>query len=82
MVNDLPMAKGLHLGSKRFDVRGAGIWLALLVACVAGVFGILRFSENAYERDLRVWQDRLHLIADGRFAAVNGWLDSNYDHLR
>ena len=82
MVNDLPMAKSLHLGSKRFDARGAGIWLALLVACVAGVFGILRFSENAYERDLRVWQDRLHLIADGRFAAVNGWLDSNYDHLR
>lgn len=87
MVNDLSMARGFTLGSKRFamrvpDLPAAGIWLALLLACVAGVFGILRFSENAYERDLRVWQDRLHLVADGRFAAVNGWLDSQYDHLR
>ncbi|MCE2510005.1 MAG: PAS domain-containing protein [Alphaproteobacteria bacterium] len=76
------MAKRNWLGSLRLDLRVAGIWLALLLAGLAGTFGILRFAETAYERDLRVWQDRLHLVADGRFTAVNAWLDANYDHLR
>lgn len=75
------MKKRNWLGSMRLDPRVAGIWLALLLAGLAGVFGILRFAEDAYERDLRVWQDRLHLIADGRFAAVDEWLDTHYGHL-
>ena len=69
------------MGLSRLPVRVAAIWLALLLVCLGGVFGILSFTEEGRARDLRAWQSRLHILADGRAAAVNAWLGSHYARL-
>lgn len=68
-------------GSARFIPRAAAVWTGVLLVCLVGVFGILRFAEADRARDLRAWQDRLRLVADHHFAATNHWLASRYDRL-
>jgi PAS domain S-box-containing protein len=49
--------------------------VALLVAATAlGVWLSFWWVANERERDLRVWQDRLGIIADSRAVAVAAWL--------
>lgn len=49
--------------------------LAVVVACALAVVVAVRFIEAEGERDLRVWQARLSILADSRAAAVADWLD-------
>ena len=70
-----------RMGVLRLPLRSVATWLALLLVCFAGVFGILSFTEEGRARDLRAWQSRLHILADGRAAAVNAWLGSHYARL-
>jgi len=70
-----------RMGVLRLPLRSIAIWLALLLVCFGGVFGILSFTEEGRARDLRAWQSRLHILADGRAAAVNAWLGSHYARL-
>ncbi|MHA1112881.1 MAG: HD domain-containing phosphohydrolase [Alphaproteobacteria bacterium] len=46
-----------------------------IVAAVVlvGIFLILRFVDAQRQHDLRAWQNRLGIVADGRFAAVEEW---------
>jgi HD-GYP domain-containing protein (c-di-GMP phosphodiesterase class II) len=48
---------------------------ALIVATVVGVLLVLRFVDAERERELRGWQVRLGIVADGRAVAVGDWLD-------
>ncbi len=56
------------------DWRPWAVGALLLAAAVAGVFWVFRFVETQREQDLRVWQDRLALVAESRSAAVDDWL--------
>lgn len=50
-------------------------WIAgLALVGLLGVVLVLRFVEAERERELRAWQVRLGIVADSRFAAVDGWL--------
>lgn len=57
--------------------------LAMLAALAGlGVFFVFSFANGERDRDLRVWQDRMGIIAESRLAAVNGWLDDQFSHLQ
>ncbi|HEX2116273.1 MAG TPA: HD domain-containing phosphohydrolase [Alphaproteobacteria bacterium] len=49
--------------------------VALLLAIVAAVALAMRLVEEESERDLRVWQARLGVLADSRATAVGDWLE-------
>jgi PAS domain S-box-containing protein len=53
----------------------------LLVMAIGGVALIIRFVGSEWQRELRVWQVRMGIVADSRFAAVNDWLDRQFDEL-
>lgn len=55
-----------------------GLVLAALVAIVL----VVRLADREEARDLRAWQDRLNIIADSRFAAVETWLADQRAALR
>jgi len=64
----------------RLLVAGAGIALALLA--VLGVLLAIGFVESERERDLRIWQTRLGIIADTRAAAVQEWVQAQAKAVR
>ena len=53
----------------------AGGAAALLLVIVAAVALAVRLVEVESERDLRVWQARLGVLADSRATAVGDWLE-------
>lgn len=48
--------------------------VALVLAAIVAIALVLRFAEAERDRDLRIWQVRLGIVADSRFAAVDAWL--------
>jgi PAS domain S-box-containing protein len=63
-----------------WTVAIAGI--ALVIVTVIGVALVLNFVDGERERDLRAWQVRSGIVADSRFAAVNGWIDRQFGLVR
>ncbi len=53
----------------------------LLVLSIGGAALIVRFVDSEWQRELRAWQVRLGIVADSRFAAVDDWLDRQFDEL-
>ena len=53
----------------------------LLVMAIAGGALIVRFVDSEWQRELRAWQVRLGIVADSRFAAVDDWLDRQFEEL-
>jgi len=51
----------------------------LLLMALAGGAGVVRFAETEWQRELRAWQVRLGIVADSRFAAVDEWLDRQFE---
>ena len=57
----------------------AGIMLVMLATL--SVVGVVQFVDDERARELRAWQVRLGIVADGRFEAVNSWLERQYGEL-
>jgi len=53
----------------------------LLVMAIGGAALIVRFVHSEWQRELRTWQVRLGIVADSRFAAVDDWLDRQFEEL-
>ena len=53
----------------------------LLVMAIGGGALIVRFVDSEWQREVRAWQVRLGIVADSRFAAVDDWLDRQFDEL-
>jgi len=53
----------------------------LLVLAIGGGALIVRFVGSEWQRELRAWQVRLGIVADSRFAAVDAWLDRQFEEL-
>lgn len=53
----------------------------LTALCVAAGILLVRFVANEWQRELQIWQVRLGIVADSRFAAVDGWLDRQFDEI-
>ncbi len=53
----------------------------LILLVTAGVAGVLHFIAQERERDLLQWQDKLGVVADSRFQAVQRWLSAQFDSL-
>lgn len=58
----------------RFGLWGVLAALGLLVAGAVGVVAVFVFAKEEYRHDLRSWQTRLDIVADGRKAAIEDWL--------
>lgn len=54
---------------------------ALVAAITLAVILVLHFAQGEQDRELRVWQTRLGLVAETRAAAVNQWLDGQFNAL-
>jgi PAS domain S-box-containing protein len=65
----------------RFSLQAALAAALLLAAAAAAVVLVVRFVDSEWQRDLRTWQVRLGIVADSRFAAIDGWLRSQMDAL-
>ena len=62
---------------------GLALGLLLLAAiAVAAVVLVLRFVAAERERDLTAWQVRMGIVADGRKAAVEDWLRTQFAELK
>jgi PAS domain S-box-containing protein len=48
----------------------------------AALYFVFRFAEEERRRDLQGWQTRLGIVADGRAAAVAGWLSAQMGEMR
>src|SRR4029453_8810388 len=53
----------------------------LLVIAIGGTALMIRFVDSEWQRELRAWQVRLGIVADSRFAAVDDWLDRQFEEL-
>lgn len=51
---------------------------AIIIGAAVGLAGIYEFAHNERARDLRNWQTRLGILADGRADAVNGWVEAQF----
>ena len=58
----------------------AGAGLALIA--IIGVILVFMFVADQRERDLQAWQTRMGIVADSRFAAVNGWIEAQFGEMR
>jgi PAS domain S-box-containing protein len=65
-------------GVDRALVVGA---LVLVLLTALAIVSVLRFAEGERERELRAWQVRLGIVADSRFAAVDGWLTAQLEEM-
>ncbi len=54
----------------------------LAVAAIAAFILVLRFADSERDRDLRVWQTRLGIIAETRAGAVDSWLSAQFAELK
>lgn len=58
----------------------AGAGLAAIT--IIGVILVLMFVSDQRERDLQVWQTRMGIVADSRFAAIDGWIGAQFGEMR
>lgn len=56
--------------------------IALVLAITASVFVARGFVDEELKRETQAWQVRLGIVADSRVAAVNEWIDGNFEILR
>jgi PAS domain S-box-containing protein len=63
---------------RKIDGRVVLALAALIVLAVAGVLLSFRLIANERERELRTWQVRLNIVADGRFVRVDSWLNAQF----
>ena len=79
---DLAGEKSRRSRQRPGDLRLMGSLALLALLAGLGVYFVFSFANAERERDLRAWQDRMGIIAESRLAAVNGWLDDQFDHLQ
>jgi PAS domain S-box-containing protein len=66
----------------RIGIRMIGVGLGIALAAVLAVYFVVSFANNEHARDVRSWQSRLSIVADGRLQAVDGWLAQQAAHVR
>jgi HD-GYP domain-containing protein (c-di-GMP phosphodiesterase class II) len=58
------------------------IGLAMVVAVGLAVFGSFYYVKEERQREVQAWQVRLGIVADGRAAAVDDWIEQNFGYMR
>ncbi|MBB4264813.1 HD domain-containing phosphohydrolase [Roseospira visakhapatnamensis] len=66
-------------GGVKTKVTGALVLLGVLMA--VGLGGSLWFAEAERQRDIRIVQARMRVIADSRAEAVHAWIQARFDEL-
>jgi len=56
-------------------------FVAIAIALALGILGALALGKAERERELRVWQNRLSIVADSRFADISNWLERQFEEL-
>ncbi|MCH7832062.1 MAG: hypothetical protein IIC55_04240 [Proteobacteria bacterium] len=67
---------------RRVSRTAMAIGAAMVMAVGLAVFGTFYFIEGERQREVQAWQVRLGIVADGRAAAVNDWVEQNFSHIR
>ncbi len=81
MVESGAALTGLGKPPRRAGLTFGLVALGIALAAIAGVVLVFNFVAAERERDLRVWQDRLRIVAESRVAAVNDWVEQQYASL-
>ena len=55
---------------------------ALLIAAVLGIWQVIEYAGAQKQRDIEAWYERSGIVADSRAAAVDAWVEQQYDVLR
>ncbi len=70
------------------DKSGGGALMKMVLTAVvliaiagAGVFFTFQFAADERARELKQWQIRLGIVADSRFADIDGWIDGQLGEL-
>ena len=72
---------GLGKPPRRAGLTFGLVAIGIALAAIVGVAFVFKFVAAERERDLRVWQDRLRIVAESRVAAVNDWVEQQYASL-
>ncbi len=67
-----------NTGTKSFIIAAIIFLIFITIAVLIAV----RFIESERQRDIQDWGSRLDIIANTRHAAVDKWLESQFDHLK
>lgn len=59
---------------KRVAVRMGLVGIVIAATAVAGLLLVFLWTSSERERDLRVWQDRMGIVAESRVQAVSRWV--------
>jgi HD-GYP domain-containing protein (c-di-GMP phosphodiesterase class II) len=62
--------------------RLVGIVLLVLTLGVLGFAMVSRFAASDLERDMKIWQEKLNLIADSRASEVNHWVEHHFTEMK
>lgn len=71
----------MELGISATRVRIALAAAAVAALAAIGIAAVSGFAAAERARELRAWQTRLGIVADSRAAAVDAWLERQYDAL-
>tara|TARA_R110000787_G_scaffold142203_1_gene255801 strand:+ start:31531 stop:33834 length:2304 start_codon:yes stop_codon:yes gene_type:complete len=71
--------KDPHRRFNKFVIIGG---VALVVTIIAAIFIARAYVSEELKRENQAWQVRLGIVADSRVAAVNDWVEGNFDFLR
>ena len=77
-----PEVEGEGGGKSRLPRTAAIAGIALLAIAALGVVLVFRFVAAERQRDLRVWQISLGIIADTRAADVDAWIERQFTTVR
>ncbi len=75
------VARSQQAAAKGAFAKMALTGFVLIGLAAAGVFFTFQFAENERARELKQWQIRLGIVADSRFADIDGWIDGQLGEL-
>jgi len=68
--------------SPNFAPRFYSIALIIAVIVLSGFWLVARFNSTDLARDMRIWQEKLNLIAESRTSEIENWVSGHFKNLR
>ena len=67
---------------RQINWTAVGIGAGMAAVIAIAVFFTFSFVEEERKRTMQAWQVRLGIVANGRAASVNEWVEQNFAHMR
>ena len=67
---------------RRINWTAVGIGVGMAAVIAIAIFFTFSFIGEERKRTMQAWQVRLGIVANGRAASVNEWVEQNFAHMR